>query len=413
MNSVVRASLVCIAVILQAPVNSTSRADTERPQLRMARGTGSNVEISFPTRAGLRYQVVSSTDLIFWEPASDLVTGQNDVVTFSYDVSSARNRFFKVLVKAIPPQVAVTVQSPGNGAFAMSFPTQASRQYQVYASRNLVDWMIWGDLLVGDGSALTVRPSTQEAAVLFFRVDAVEIVPAPNMVRIPAGRFVMGSPLTEQDRDLDEDPLTTVEFIHGFWMGKFEVTQKEFEAVMGTNPSSFRGDVNRPVEQVTWKEAMAYCARLTDNERAAGRLPFEYAYRLPTEAEFEYAARGGSTTRFSFGDDVDYSKLGEYAWYDANSEKMTHPVGQKKPNAFGLYDIAGNVWEWCFDWYSSSYPGGTVAHPVGPELGLAHVFRGGGWDYKAAACRAAFRNYVTPTRRLDYLGFRIVLAPVM
>jgi formylglycine-generating enzyme required for sulfatase activity len=230
------------------------------------------------------------------------------------------------------------------------------------------------------------------------------------LVRIEPGVFKMGSAIGEKGRDLDEDPMTEVTFVRGFWIGKYEVTQKEFEDVMKSNPSWFKGNLNRPVEGVSWKEALAYCARVTELEQSAGRIPAGYEYRLPTEAEFEYVARAGATTRYFFGDDPAGTQLGDYAWYDKNSEKTTHPVGEKKPNPFGLYDIHGNVWEWCLDWYGTFYPGGIVSHPTGPKSGEGRVFRGGGWDYDASSCRAAYRNYFSPVQTRNYLGFRIVLA---
>jgi eukaryotic-like serine/threonine-protein kinase len=230
------------------------------------------------------------------------------------------------------------------------------------------------------------------------------------MVRIEPGTFKMGSAISEQGRDLDEDPVTQVSFLRGFWIGKYEVTQREFEDVMKDNPSWFKGNSNRPVESVSWKEAVAFCARLTELEQMAGRIPAGYDYRLPTEAEFEYVARAGATTRYFFGDDPSGMQLGDYAWYDKNSQKTTHPVGEKKPNQFGLYDIHGNVGEWCLDWYSGFYPGGNVSHPTGPSRGDGRVFRGGGWDYDASSCRSAYREYISPVQTRSYLGFRIVLA---
>jgi eukaryotic-like serine/threonine-protein kinase len=172
------------------------------------------------------------------------------------------------------------------------------------------------------------------------------------MVWIPPGTFLIGSPEDEVDRSENEGPQTQVTLTQGFWMGKHEVTQGEYLAVVGSNPSYFNGvqgetdygtDLNRPVESVSWDDAVAYCAALTARERAAGRAPMSYAYRLPTEAEWEYACRAGTTTRFSYGDDPGYTHLRDYAWYEGNSERQTHPVGQKLPNPWGLYDMHGNV----------------------------------------------------------------------
>lgn len=193
-----------------------------------------------------------------------------------------------------------------------------------------------------------------------FRVVLAPVVfrPQPNMVHIPPGTFLMGSPDDEQDRQENEGPQTQVTLTREFWMGKYEVTQGEYEARTGSNPSWFNGnrgaqggadygfDSSRPVEQVSWEDALAYCNTLTTEERASGRIPSDYAYRLPTEAEWEYACRAGTTTRFSYGDDPDYSLLGDYAWHRQNSDDRTHPVGQKLPNHWGLYDMHGNVFEW-------------------------------------------------------------------
>jgi formylglycine-generating enzyme required for sulfatase activity len=296
------------------------------------------------------------------------------------------------------------------GAVKISFESKAGKKYVIYSSVDLTSWATSGVLVEGTGATVTFNYDPAKSGISFFRVEEIGINPVPNMVWIAPGTFKMGSPLTEQDRDVDEDPVTEVTLTRGMWMGKFEVTQREYEEIMGLNPSWFRGDSSLPVEQVAWKEAVAYCARLTERERLAGRLPSNFAYRLPTEAEFEYAARAGASTRFSYGDDPDYSNLGNYAWYMSNSTNMTHNVGLKTANAFGLHDMQGNVWEWCLDWYTDRYPGGKVQDPTGPSTGLVRAFRGGGWDYIGASCRAAYRNNVSPTRRSRYLGFRVVLS---
>jgi len=230
-----------------------------------------------------------------------------------------------------------------------------------------------------------------------------------HWIWINPGIFTMGSPTNEVDRLANEEPQTQVTISSGFWMSKYETTQAEYQSVMGTNPSYFKGDPHHPVERADWDDATNYCGKLTVHERVAGRLPSGYAYRLPTEAEWEYCCRAGTTTRFGFGDDSGYAQLGDYAWYYSNSGNTTHPVGQKKPNAWGLCDMHGNVWEWCLDWYGT-YPGGSVTDPKGLASGSDRVFRGGGWGVNGGGCRSAFRVGSWPGNRGNGIGFRPVLA---
>ena len=246
---------------------------------------------------------------------------------------------------------------------------------------------------------------------LAWAASAAEFQLSTNWVQIKAGSFTMGSPVQDADRGSDESPPTQVTISQGFWMYKYEVTQREYLALMKTNPAAFSGDLNRPVERVNWQDAVNYCVKLTVQEQQAGRLPRGYVYRLPTEAEWEYACRAGTTTRFDFGDDPQSAALPHHAWYVANSAGKTHPVGHKKPNAWGLYDMHGNVWEWCLDGYAPSYPGGKAADPTGAKSGLKHVVRGGCWSNAAAMCRAANRNAYPPGHRSNGVGFRVVLAP--
>ena len=241
----------------------------------------------------------------------------------------------------------------------------------------------------------------------FYR--AVAYLPT-NMVFIPPGTFRMGSPIDEVGRFPDEGPQTAVTISRGFWMGKYEVTQGEYLAVMGRNPSFITGDTNRPVDQVSWIDATTYCALLTEKERLAGRIAPNSVYRLPTEAEWEYACRGWTSTRFSYGDDPGNTNLGNYAWYSDNSRFTTHPGGQKLPNPSGLYDIHGNVPEWCQDRYGV-YLGGIALDPQGPAAGSTRVIRGGNWQEGAGECRSAKRLELFPEDGDGYYGFRVVLAP--
>jgi formylglycine-generating enzyme required for sulfatase activity len=222
----------------------------------------------------------------------------------------------------------------------------------------------------------------------------------------------MGSPTDEAGRDPDESPQTRVPIGPGFWIAKFEVTQAEYQKVMGSNPSTTLDDPARPVEKVTWHEALEYCRKLTELEEAQARLPKGYAYRLPTEAEWEYACRAGTATRFSYGEDRNETQLGEYGWFIHNSDATTHRVGEKRPNPWGLHDMHGNVWEWCLDRWEGKYPGGTITNALKYGEGNLRVARGGSWLYEAKACRSANRDDYNPGNRCSDLGFRVVLAPV-
>ena len=214
-----------------------------------------------------------------------------------------------------------------------------------------------------------------------------------EMVLIPAGEFLMGSPDSDKDADADEKPQHRVRITKPFYLGKYLVTQEQWEAVMGSNPSYFKGPKN-PVEQVSWEDCQKFLGKLNAKSAAGGGK-----FQLPSEAQWEYACRAGSTTRYCFGDDA--SKLGDYAWYHANSGDTTHPVGGKKPNAWGLYDMHGNVWEWCQDWYGEGYYAKSPADdPSGPTAGSIRVIRGGGWGLPAGVCRSASRGWFLPGGRV-------------
>ena len=213
---------------------------------------------------------------------------------------------------------------------------------------------------------------------------------------IPAGEFYMGS----EESDV-EKPVHKVKINNPFYLGTYPVTQREWKAVMGNNnnPSDFKGD-DLPVEQVSWDNVQDFIKNLNEKEGTE-------KYRLPSEAEWEYAARGGTTTRYSFGDAE--SKLGDYGWYHDNSWNETHPVGQKKPNSGGLYDIHGNVWEWVQDEWHDSYDGApTDGRAWESGDGANRVIRGGSWISIARNCRSAFRGRNDPRNRGCSLGFRIL-----
>jgi formylglycine-generating enzyme required for sulfatase activity len=223
-----------------------------------------------------------------------------------------------------------------------------------------------------------------------------------QMVFVKGGTFTMGC-TAEQGGDCggDERPAHRVA-VGDFYLGKYEVTQAQWRAVMGSNPSFFKGCDRCPVENVSWDDAQEFIRRL--NQLTGKR------YRLPTEAEWEYAARGGELSRgykYAGSDDPD-----AVAWYDGNSGGKTHPVGGKTPNELGLYDMTGNVWEWCQDWYGSDYYSGSPsANPQGPASGSFRVYRGGSWYFIAKNCRVADRFYYSPDYRSSNLGFRLCLVP--
>ncbi len=262
---------------------------------------------------------------------------------------------------------------------------------------------------------------------MFYRVSGFPFVPH-GFAWIPPGTFTMGIPTTEALRSADEvQHLVTMS--KGFYIGKHPVTQADYLAVVGRNPSYFNInngyalDLTRPVEQVSWFDATNYCGSRTAQERAVGLIPTNYVYRLPTESEWEYACRAGTTTAFYLGNALHSGQAnfnGHYE-YDAMvglvknlngiSLQRTTSVGSYAPNAWGLHDMIGNVWEWCQDWYGS-YPTGSVTDSQGPATGSSRVVRGGHWYSEGRYCRSAQRHDNSPSVPSNILGFRVVLAPV-
>ncbi len=261
---------------------------------------------------------------------------------------------------------------------------------------------------------LLEQPKRETLEEIKERVEAslrVEVPPdTEGFIYVEGGSFQMGS--TEGDDD--EEPVHTVR-VDSFYMGKYEVTQAEWEEVMGSNPSYFKG-TNTPVESVSWYDAVEYCNKRSQRE---GLTPVytingesvtadwnANGYRLPTEAEWEYAARGGNESKgykYAGSDNVD-----QVGWYSGNSGRKTHKVGGKSPNELGLYDMSGNVWEWCWDWYGS-YSSGSQTNPKGPSSGSSRVERGGGWYGLAGHLRSAYRNLYSPGDSDLNLGFRLVV----
>jgi formylglycine-generating enzyme required for sulfatase activity len=229
---------------------------------------------------------------------------------------------------------------------------------------------------------------TQEP-VLTPKSGDVKVNPKDGLkyVWIPPGTFMMGCSPGDSECSDDEKPAHQVAITRGFWMGQTEVTQAAYQRVIGSNPSHFKGS-SLPVETIKWDEAQAYCSAV--------------GMRLPTEAEWEYAARGGNSS-------PRYGALDAIAWYDSNSGNTTHEAGQKQPNGYGLYDVLGNVWEWVSDWYDSSfYASSAVNNPQGPASGRYRALRGGCWSNNPWAVRVSSRGVHVPGGRGDGFGVRCV-----
>ena len=219
-----------------------------------------------------------------------------------------------------------------------------------------------------------------------------------EMVKVEAGTFMMGATSEQKYPYDDEKPVHQVTLTNDYYMGKYEVTQALWEAVMGSNPSNFKGD-NLPVEKVSWNDCQEFISKLNS---LTGRK-----FRLPTEAEWEYAARGGKKSRsYQYSGS---SNISDVAWYNGNSGSKTHPVGTKQANELGIYDMSGNVWEWCWDWYGS-YSSSSQTNPTGADSGSSSVRRGGGWYDDARGCRLSHRHHFTPDDRYYNLGLRLALS---
>lgn len=294
-----------------------------------------------------------------------------------------------------PKSEVIKVQPPSSPAPARSTSakSRAGVIAAVAAALGLLGYGIWTGL--PDKQTNNSPPESRQANS--FTVELGNNVKL-ELVNLPGGEFTMGS----NDGDSDEKPPHRVK-VGPFAIGKYEVTQAQWKALMGDNPSYYKWADDLPVENVSWNMAQDFIKRLNDKLR-------DGTYRLPTEAEWEYAARAGSQSRYSFGDDA--SELHNYAWFYDNSDyqmqaRQTHPVGRLKPNAFGLFDMHGNVWEWCEDWYRP-YPSAEATDPTGPRNGSYRVLRGGSWSFDAVYCRAALRSSWTPGDRSDHLGFRLL-----
>ena len=307
--------------------------------------------------------------------------------------------------------------------------THGSRQMQVTAKNYLPLMIKFADYGVGsveknrtyvlvlNQMGMSSNPADVSTTVSTVSVSPVQVPAVPSntisddvitipvkdgicieMVKVEGGTFMMGATSEMKNPNSNEKPVHQVTLTNDYYMGKYEVTQALWQAVMGSNPSEYKGD-NLPVETVSWNDCQKFISKLNS---LTGRM-----FRLPTEAEWEYAARGGKESRgYQYSGS---SNISDVAWYDETSGSKTHPVGTKQANELGIYDMTGNVWEWCSDWYSS-YSSSSQTNPTGSDSGSARVSRGGGWFNDASYCRLSVRFYYTPDFRLDILGLRLALS---
>jgi formylglycine-generating enzyme required for sulfatase activity len=291
---------------------------------------------------------------------------------------------------------------------------------QIQWSENLLISNGWFHLGFWDPStslAPLSDPSPSSNTCRFYRAVWT---PSTNLVWIPPGTFTMGSPTGEASRE-DQETQHLVTISRGFWMGKYLVRQGDYFAVTGDNPSHFQGDPDLPVEQVSWLDATNYCGLRAQQEQAAGLIPSNCVYRLPTESEWEYSCRALTTTAFYLGNTLRSGQANFDGRYEYDSTigdidntngvwlERTTPVGTYAPNQWGLYDMIGNLDEWCHDLYAL-YPPGPATDPQGAGAGYYRVFRGGGWYNSGNVCRSAQRGDVDQTLYTDVIGFRVVLA---
>jgi formylglycine-generating enzyme required for sulfatase activity len=275
-------------------------------------------------------------------------------------------------------------------------------------------WLMCAHWLLANPSLRSEDSASKVTATAQTRLSTPLIHPAlPGLTLVwcPPGTFRMGSPKEELGRFANEAPAETT-LTNGFFIQSTELTQEQWVALQGSNPSSFPNPAN-PVEMVNWEDATGFCEELTRKSLAKGLIPEGWRFDLPTEAQWEYACRAGTTSALNDGSNLT-SKTGAdpgldpLAWYEANSEQAAHPVAGKKPNAWGLYDMHGNLWEWCRDWFEFKLKGSN--DPSGPAEGSSKVIRGGSWYIGSPSfCRSAYRSSYGTERRISHLGFRLAL----
>ena len=261
-------------------------------------------------------------------------------------------------------------------------------------------------ITISEGKTTTVSPTLTKQAVSAPSKSSISssgssTIAGFEMVYVKGGTFTMGATAEQGSDAYDDEKPTHSVTLSDFYIGKYEVTQAQWKAIMGSNPSRWKGD-NLPVENVSWNDIQEFITKL--NAQTGKK------FRLPTEAEWEYAARGGNKSKgYKYSGS---NSISDVAWYGDNSSSKIHPVGQKSPNELGIYDMSGNVWEWCQDWYSSSaYSSSSQTNPTGPSSGSSRVLRGGSWNYSAGSCRVSLRYYNTPDYRDFNRGFRLACLP--
>ena len=304
------------------------------------------------------------------------------------------------------------------GKFRFQFETRVGQNYPVEMSVDFVEWVSLTNIIGVDGPVWVEDEPAGRSSRRYYNVG-VHPGPTPltNMVYITPGTFTMGSPGSESGRGTNEGPQTVVTLSRGFWIGKYEVNREEYATLTGdiSAMSSYNGTL--PVDFANWNNATNFCHKLTEKERAAGRLPVGYVYRLPTEAEWEYVCRAGTTTAVALRDGVSLSSNeanfdGEFPYGGAPTgqyRRTTTPGGTYPANAWGVHDMHGNVWEWVHDTYQL-YPGGSITDPTGAATGAGRILRGGGYGSVGSHCRSAKRDTRSATYRNFGQGFRVVLA---
>lgn len=381
------------------PDKAASQPAVQAPAQRVSESSESDTDLGFWAICGALLKLLGALPILLLSVAWPFI-----VWKFWRRLADKRRRTQSSAVPPLlptPPPAALPVSSVDSRVDpeALQVVQDASETVPVIDSCTVEDSAAMEKLRVVLLRVLQLRCSVVEAATATEKSGGPQegqpwIVPELNLEMVPIrpGTFVMGA-----SNNAHQVTLTKL-----FWLGRTEVTQGQWEALIGDNPSAFKG-ADRPVEQVSWIEAMRFCRKLTKRERVAGRLPEGFEYTLPTEAEWEYASRAGTTEDYA-GD------LDSIGWYDQNSAAETQPVAQKQPNDWGLFDMHGNVSEWCWDCHGY-YPSGSCTDPMGSDASSTRINRGGCWSDIALKCRSAARDWDKPNSRFNGLGFRLALRP--